>query len=706
MRRAFLNCPHQPCVCRPSMDALEPRRLLSSADDGGELPRYLTEAERQFIAENPHLASSFLPPTAPPSGPIDPVAEYEPMEGLVLSWMSFTSILTQITKRVTDVGGRVYIGVTSSSAQSSATSTLIGAGVNLSNVTFFTVPLNSVWVRDYGPRYVYEGDVRVITDHRYNRPTRPSDDNQPVVFGNFKKHQYYEMGIGSTTLVHGGGNYHLDAVGDAYTTQLIVNENPSFTAAQIQQIYADYQNNNTTITAAFPTSVDATQHIDMWMQIYDDHKVFISDFPNPTGAVLTADQICETTATLMQQRGYQVTRLPAYSIGGVHYTFTNMVIFNNIVLLPQYNNGPGSAVSSQVLATVQAAFGPGKTVYPINADAIVPSAGVFHCIVQHVPVHKGPAGANGGLAPTAYLRGPNNGGLYRGGQQLDLEWISDDDAPTGASGVQTVDLLLSTDGGQTFPITIASGRPALGSFSWTIPTNLNTSTAIVRAVARDAANNTGFDQTDMPFTIDSIAPSITSGTFVFESEQRVDVWPSELATLSNVSLFNRTTNQTLSGSQLTITYNGASISIRPASLPLDDGNWRFNAPVGALVDAAGNSSTSGFSLDFFVFAGDANRDRTIDLSDFSILASRFNLPGTFSQGDFNYDGSADLADFSILASKFNTSLPEPPTPRPAGGGPTALGGTRSPLASIGGSEPTDRYRLASELLAADSETVC
>src|SRR5687768_5514292 len=106
-----------------------------------------------------------------------------------------------------------------------------------------------------------------------------------------------------------------------------------------------------------------------------------------------------------------------------------MVICNNVVLLPQYNGGPGAAVSSQILAQVQSAFGASKTVYQINADGIVGSAGVFHCIVQHVPAHQGLPGANGGLAPTAYVRGPNNGETFTAGQQYTIEWISDDDAP-------------------------------------------------------------------------------------------------------------------------------------------------------------------------------------------------------------------------------------------------------------------------------------
>ena len=60
---------------------------------------------------------------------------------------------------------------------------------------------------------------------------------------------------------------------------------------------------------------------------------------------------------------------------------------------------------------------------------------------------------------------------------------------------------------------------------------------------------------------------------------------------------------------------------------------------------------------FFVLSGDANHDRSVDLTDFTILAANFNgSDKRFSEGDFNYDTSVDLTDFTILASKFNQTL--------------------------------------------------
>jgi hypothetical protein len=100
----------------------------------------------------------------------------------------------------------------------------------------------------------------------------------------------------------------------------------------------------------------------------------------------------------------------------------------------------------------------------------------------------------------------------------------------------------------------------------------------------------------------------------------------------------------------------------------DIGTFTFNATgtqavwnvTNELPDGDYRITDGDLELDFFVFAGDANRNRTVNLADFNILASNFgHSPRTFSQGDFNYDGIVNLADFNLLASRFGTSLGAP-----------------------------------------------
>jgi agmatine deiminase len=464
---------------------------------GQDISRALTPVEREYLRLHPLGGAMTDAVTAPPTGPLRCVAEYEPMDGIIMAWEGSAgqnNIQAQMARWITTTGNAdVYMQCDTQTIQNTATASMTSAGANMSRVRFVRTITDTIWLRDYGPRYCYEGDCRIIVDHQYNRP-RPNDDVFPAFFASVKKHGFYELGLNGTQLVHGGGNFHLDAVNRSYATRLTVNENPWFTEPQIVGIWGTYQAVQHTFFTPFPTSIDSTQHLDMWMQVIADDKVIISNWPNaPTS---TQAQICDQAAAFMQSRGYTVYRVPAFSVAGVHYTYTNVVMCNDIVLLPSYSNGTVSPSNATALQVYQTAL-PGKTIIQINCDAIVGSAGVMHCIVMHLPMHRGAAAPGGGLAPTAYVRIPNGGEALTPGSSYTVRWLADDDAE-----VVSVDLLLSTDGGASYPTVIASGVPHTGSFNWTVPP-IDTMRARVKVVARDGPGNTGFDASDASFTIGS-----------------------------------------------------------------------------------------------------------------------------------------------------------------------------------------------------------
>ncbi len=451
--------------------------------EGVDIPRSLTPAEQTWILQHP-LSVATDAPTPPPTGPIRCAAEYEPMDGLCLAYEGTSAQLTvvqQIARYATTTGqAKVYVYCDSASEVTTATNALAAAGCNMARVVPLVATTDTIWIRDYGPRYVFEGDCRAIVDHTYNRP-RPNDDVMPDHFGAFKKHRVYGI-----PLVHGGGNFHLDGLGSGHATVLIQNENPTLTAAQIIGHWQSYQNLQTTLWSAFPTSVDATQHIDMWMQIYGDRKAMISDWPAQPGT--TQDVICDGAAATLAAQGWTITRIPARTVSGVHYTYTNMVLCNDVAIVPTYTNTTVSPYNATALAAWQAAL-PGKTVVQVNCQGLVTSAGVMHCIVMHVPAHRG------GLVPTAYLKTQNGGQVLTPGANVGIEWLADDD-----EAVTGIDLQMSANGGVSFPYVLASNLPHTGTWNWTVP-NLQAGQVRLRVVARDAQGRTGHDDSDANFTI-------------------------------------------------------------------------------------------------------------------------------------------------------------------------------------------------------------
>lgn len=453
--------------------------------EGSETPRSLTPEEKRLIELAPIAAARG---GGAPTGPVTCPPEYAPCEGIMFAYDgsgSWLDIIDTMVAQITTIGNaKAYVFVDTAGEQTSASGFISAAGANMANVEFFVKTTDTIWIRDYGPRFIYEGGVRAIVDHTYNRP-RPNDNTVPSFFGPQKDHEVYTI-----PLVHGGGNYHLSGTGDSFSTELIEDENPSLSAAQIIGYWQAFQNLFTTITPAFPTSVDATQHIDMWAIALSDTAFMVSDWPLASGS--TQDVICDGVSADLAAAGYTVHRVPAVNTGGTHYTFTNAVICNNLVLMPTYTNATASTYNVTAHNTWVAAM-PGYTIVDIPAQAIVTAAGVLHCIVMHVPQNAG------GLNPVAYLRTPNGGGSYNPADNVSIVWTTDDDET-----VANVDIELSTNGGSSWS-PIASAIADTGSFNWVVPDVLATD-ARIRITARDVQGNTGSDASDSGFAINGAAP--------------------------------------------------------------------------------------------------------------------------------------------------------------------------------------------------------
>lgn len=460
---------------------------LAPVDPDPALPRFMTPAEAAYVAEHPIVAEGLRGANIP-QGPVVCPPEYGPMDGILMAYegsAGWLTILRTMAAHITTAGNaNVYMICDTESEANFARTAMINDGADPDRVFTFVRTTDTIWIRDYGPRYIYEGGVRAIVDHTYNRP-RPNDNLLSTFWAQVRGEQRYQI-----PLVHGGGNYHLSGVGDAYATRLIANENPGLDDAQIVGLWRDYQNLETALVTPFPANVDATQHIDMWMQIIGDRAVVIGDYPLAPGSA--HDQAADAQAAAMQAAGYTVTRVNNVgNPGQTHYTFTNVVMCNDIVLLPRYNN-ISATYSQQALEAWQSAL-PDKQIIQVTCDAIVTAAGVMHCIVMHVPANSG------GENPVVWISSPNLTDLYQPGQQIAITWRTDDDL----GDIDSLDLLFSPDGGSSF-IPQITGLPDTGSTLWTVP-GIATTQGVLRLVVRDGDGNTGFDDTDEPFAIASPA---------------------------------------------------------------------------------------------------------------------------------------------------------------------------------------------------------
>lgn len=171
---------------------------------------------------------------------------------------------------------------------------------------------------------------------------------------------------------------------------------------------------------------------------------------------------------------------------------------------------------------------------------------------------------------------------------------------------------------------------------------------------------------------DQLAPTVASAQFNFLSQQSVSLAFSEPVLVNlvegDITIQNTTTSQFISAGQMSIANVAGDVTIAFPGLPggiLPNGNYSVSITAG-VTDLAGNALDGDDNgapggdhiFTFFVLAGDANRDRTVDATDLAILSANWQQSGRdFATADFSYDGRVDIADLTILINNWQISLP-------------------------------------------------
>jgi hypothetical protein len=99
-------------------------------------------------------------------------------------------------------------------------------------------------------------------------------------------------------------------------------------------------------------------------------------------------------------------------------------------------------------------------------------------------------------APSVAVILPNGGEVWTIGSIHNITWTAVSSDPGGT--INTIDILLSTDGGATYPTTLISGIANTGSYSWTI-SDPKSATMKVKIVATDNHGLVGSDESDNVF---------------------------------------------------------------------------------------------------------------------------------------------------------------------------------------------------------------
>lgn len=344
--------------------------------ESGQMPTYLSNVQPQGI-------------TTPPASPIRTAAEWEEMQAVTITWTSYQSVLREIVRNVQQEC-QVYIVCADSNTVKNY---LTSGSVPLINLHFLIVPYNSVWIRDYGQNTCYTNDVDslILVDWIYNRP-RPKDDTIPSRVAAAFGIPLYTTTVAPYDVIHTGGNFMSDGLGTAFSSELVLDENPQHTTAEIDSIMSDFMGINRYVKME-TLPYDGIHHIDMHIKLLDEQTLLVGQYPTgiADGPQIEAN-LQYVLSTFMTPNGtpYRVIRIPMPpdswgdypDQGGYYLTYANSLIINKTVLVPQYYQQYDTTAIRIYRESM-----PGYNIVGINSNSTISASGSLHCITHSVGVN-------------------------------------------------------------------------------------------------------------------------------------------------------------------------------------------------------------------------------------------------------------------------------------------------------------------------------
>lgn len=348
--------------------------------------------------------------TTPPPMQVRSMAEWEELQTLLISWKSYTPILTEIVRAAREEC-RVVICCQSQNMINNAKNYLSSKGVDTSsNIEFLVLNTDRVWIRDYGPNAVYANDVDslMLVDWIYNRD-RPLDNTQPERYGQHAGIPVFSTIVPPYDLVNTGGNFMTDGLGAAFASELIFRNNDTIkngeldsfdlfgitnhTESSINQIMAEFSGIDRYIKME-ELPYDGIHHIDMHIKLLDEETLLVGEFPE---GISDGPQLESNLLYVLNNfktsfgTDYKVVRVPMPDYEGLYppvpglpgryQTYVNAVFVNKTVIMPKYNHPLDAAAQD----TFQK-YLPGYQIVQVDCRDMINYGGAVHCITKEVGV--------------------------------------------------------------------------------------------------------------------------------------------------------------------------------------------------------------------------------------------------------------------------------------------------------------------------------
>ncbi len=307
--------------------------------------------------------------------------ESGPVERVLFGWHAgnwgylryFGSVMRAV---VSDA--RLLIAVESLSEQRALMEALTEQRVDLSRVDFVIHPLDSMWIRDYGPVLVRtrEGGYRVM-DLPYHAD-RVGDDAYPARFA-----AHEGLPISRPPIAMEGGHLQSDGTGRCVVSDDVMRRDPASAPSEegVRRVLRAYFG-CASVTIVPRLYAEETGHVDVFAYITGPGRVLVGTYRREDD--LVNSRRLDRSAALLEEAGFEVTRvpMPGNSRRRVFRTYTNVLVLDRSVLVPVFRNDREH--EQRALRAIAASF-PGRRLVPIRADGVMGLAGALHCTAIAIP---------------------------------------------------------------------------------------------------------------------------------------------------------------------------------------------------------------------------------------------------------------------------------------------------------------------------------
>ena len=355
-------------------------------DDPG-IPDRLTLPDRRPATVPEVAANSLLAPHR--SG--GPAGEYTTQQALLLAWIPENEDARPVQleiARLVSATTHVIVVAPSADGVDDARMAFQDAAIADDNVTFLESPIDTPWIRDYGPfaMRTSEGQIQLI-DTPYGTD-RLLDDSLPTYLA-----KHLELPVVDTNLLVEGGNLLSNGDGLLVCSTNVIGENQDQgftlkeTRARLLELWHARE-----VVFVDPIAGEPTGHVDMLMTFPAKDTVIVGEYGDDADDPFNR-QLLDETAERMQSvrlpsdRNLKVVRvpMPKQSDEEAWPTYCNVVYANGVLLIPYF---PENRDSFHEAVAVYRRVLPGWHVAGIDCSSIIRTGGALHCLTMTIPADR------------------------------------------------------------------------------------------------------------------------------------------------------------------------------------------------------------------------------------------------------------------------------------------------------------------------------